>query len=121
MIAKLQKEAEEDATKKANCDEEVGKTEAKQTELDISKLNAKTDKAAATSGELAAKRKEQVKELQDEHGPGVPFIFCLKSLGWKGVTSGRFAKTPDNAQLTEKEKAFVRECKLAAALRKGKR
>jgi len=64
MIAKLEKEAEEDATEKAYCDEEMAKTEAKQTELedDISKLSAKIDKAAATS----AKRKEQVKELQAE-------------------------------------------------------
>merc|ERR1719230_2030945 len=64
MIAKLEKEAEEDATEKAYCDEEMAKTEAKQTELedDISKLSAKIDKAAATS----AKRKEQVKEEQAE-------------------------------------------------------
>jgi len=64
MIAKLEKEAEEDATEKAYCDEEMAKTEAKQTELedDLSKLSAKIDKAAATS----AKRKEQVKELQAE-------------------------------------------------------
>jgi len=64
MIAKLEKEAEEDATEKAYCDEEMAKTEAKHTELedDISKLSAKIDKAAATS----AKRKEQVKELQAE-------------------------------------------------------
>jgi len=64
MIGKLEKEAEEDATEKAYCDEEMAKTEAKQSELedDISKLSAKIDKAAATS----AKRKEQVKELQAE-------------------------------------------------------
>jgi len=64
MIGKLEKEAEEDATEKAYCDEEMAKTEAKQTDLegDISKLTAKIDKAAATS----AKRKEQVKELQSE-------------------------------------------------------
>jgi uncharacterized protein (DUF3084 family) len=64
MIAKLEKEAEEDATEKAYCDEEMAKTEAKHSELedDISKLSAKIDKAAATS----AKRKEQVKELQAE-------------------------------------------------------
>jgi chromosome segregation ATPase len=62
MIAKLEKEAEEDATEKAYCDEEMAKTEAKHGELedDIAKLSAKIDKAAATS----AKRKEQVKELQ---------------------------------------------------------
>jgi len=64
MIGKLEKEAEEDATEKAYCDEEMAKTEAKQTDLegDISKLTAKIDKAAATS----AKRKEQVKEMQAE-------------------------------------------------------
>merc|ERR1719453_1309599 len=64
MIAKLEKEAEEDATEKAYCDEELAKTEAKHAELedDISKLSAKIDKAAATS----AKRKEEVKELQAE-------------------------------------------------------
>merc|ERR1719321_1262337 len=64
MIAKLEKEAEEDATEKAYCDEEMAKTQAKHSELedDISKLSAKIDKAAATS----AKRKEQVKELQAE-------------------------------------------------------
>jgi len=62
MIAKLEKEAEEDATEKAYCDEEMSKTEAKKADLegDVSKLTAKIDQAAATS----AKRKEQVKELQ---------------------------------------------------------
>jgi len=62
MIAKLEKEAEEDATEKAYCDEEMAKTEAKKADLegDLSKVTAKIDQAAATS----AKRKEQVKELQ---------------------------------------------------------
>merc|ERR1719453_497463 len=61
MIAKLEKEAEEDATEKAYCDEEMAKTEAKKADLegDLSKVTAKIDQAAAT-----AKRKEQVKELQ---------------------------------------------------------
>merc|ERR1719163_1209677 len=64
MIAKLEKEAEDDATEKAYCDEEMAKTEAKKAELedDLSKLTAKIDKASATS----AKRKEEVKELQAE-------------------------------------------------------
>jgi len=64
MIAKLEREAEEDATEKAYCDEELAKTEAKHTDLeqDISKLSAKIDKAATTS----AKRKEEVKDLQAE-------------------------------------------------------
>jgi len=62
MIAKLEKEAEEDATEKAYCDEEMAKTEAKKADLegDLNKVTAKIDQAAATS----AKRKEQVKELQ---------------------------------------------------------
>jgi len=62
MIAKLEKEAEADATEKAYCDEEMAKTEAKKSDLEatVSKLSAKIDQDAATS----AKRKEQVKELQ---------------------------------------------------------
>jgi len=62
MIAKLEKEAEEDATEKAYCDEEMAKTEAKKADLEdtVAKLVAKIDSDAATS----AKRKEEVKELQ---------------------------------------------------------
>jgi len=64
MIAKLQKEAEEDATEKAYCDEEMGKTEAKKGELedDVSKLAAKIERNAAKS----AKLKSEVKETQAE-------------------------------------------------------
>merc|ERR550514_535145 len=64
MIAKLEKEAEEDATEKAYCDEEMAKTEAKKADLEdtVAKLAAKIDQAAATS----AKRKSEVKELQAE-------------------------------------------------------
>jgi len=64
MIAKLEKEAEEDATEKAYCDEEMAKTEAKKADLEdtVAKLTAKIDQAAATS----AKRKAEVKELQAE-------------------------------------------------------
>merc|ERR1740117_2342110 len=64
MIGKLEKEAEDDATEKAYCDEEMAKTEAKKADLegDLSKVTAKIDKAAATS----AKRKEEVRELQSE-------------------------------------------------------
>jgi len=62
MIAKLEKEAEEDAAEKAYCDEEMAKTEAKKQELDdeIAKLTSKIDKAAAKSTRL----KGQVKEAQ---------------------------------------------------------
>jgi chromosome segregation ATPase len=62
MIAKLEKEAEEDANEKAFCDEEMAKTEAKKSDLEatVEALTSKIDAAAATS----AKRKSQVRELQ---------------------------------------------------------
>merc|ERR1719350_1167513 len=51
MIAKLEKEAEEEATEKAYCDEEMAKTEAKRGELmdDVAKLSAKIDQASSKS------------------------------------------------------------------------
>ena len=57
MIAKLEKEAEEDAAEKAYCEEEMAKTEAKKQELDdeIAKLTSKIDKAAAKSTRLLIK------------------------------------------------------------------
>jgi chromosome segregation ATPase len=62
MIAKLEKEAEDDATEKAYCDEEMGKTESKKGELeeDLGKVTAKLDEDAANSARL----KEEVKEAQ---------------------------------------------------------
>jgi len=62
MISKLEKEAENDATEKAYCDDEMSKTEAKKADLEdtVSKLSAKIDQSAATS----AKRKAEAKELQ---------------------------------------------------------
>jgi len=64
MIAKLEKEADEDATEKAYCDEQMSKTEAKKADLDdtIARLTSKIDQASAQS----AKCKEEVKELQQE-------------------------------------------------------
>merc|ERR1719316_780795 len=64
MIAKLQKEAEEAASQKAYCDEEMAKNKAKKDELttDIDTLTAKIDKAAAASANL----KEEVATLQEE-------------------------------------------------------
>jgi len=61
MIAKLEKEAEEDAAEKAYCDEEMAKTEAKKGELDdeIAKLVTKMDQAASTSTRL----KDEVKAI----------------------------------------------------------
>merc|ERR550525_1506456 len=64
MIAKLEKEAKEDATEKAYCDEEMGKTEAKRGELmdDESKLSAKIDQATSKSVALM----EDIKQLEAE-------------------------------------------------------
>lgn len=62
MIAKLEKEAEADAAEKAYCDEEMGKTEAKKSDLedDVEKLNTKIDENAAKSTKL----KGEVTDLQ---------------------------------------------------------
>merc|ERR1719201_1267634 len=64
MIAKLEKEAESEATEKAYCDEELAKTEAKKSELEgvISRLTSKIDLAAAKSAGL----KGEVKTLEAE-------------------------------------------------------
>jgi len=64
MIAKLEKEAEEEATEKAYCDEEMAKTEAKRGELmdDVAKLSAKIDQASSKSVALT----EDIKQLEAE-------------------------------------------------------
>merc|ERR1719408_872123 len=64
MIAKLEKEAESEATEKAYCDEQMATTEAKKQELEssVAKLSSKIDRAAAKSAGL----KEDVKELQGQ-------------------------------------------------------
>merc|ERR1712129_331166 len=64
MIAKLEKEAEEDATEKAYCDEEMAKTGAKHGELtdDVAKLTAKIDQAESKVVSLT----EDIKQLQAE-------------------------------------------------------
>merc|ERR1719499_767003 len=64
MIAKLEKEANEEATEKAYCDEQIAKTEFKKGELedDIAKMTSQIDQAAARSAQLKA----QVKELEAE-------------------------------------------------------
>merc|ERR1719335_263079 len=64
MIDRLMKEAAEEASFKAYCDEEMAKTEAKKDELnaDITKLTGKIDQATAMSTSL----KEDVAELQKE-------------------------------------------------------
>jgi hypothetical protein len=64
LIAKLEKEAEADATEKAYCDEQMSKTETKKSELDddIAKLTSKIDQAAAQS----AAAKDDAKEAQTQ-------------------------------------------------------
>merc|ERR1719195_627014 len=64
MIAKLEKEAEEDSTEKAYCDEEMMKTEMKRGELmdDVAKLSAKIDQASSKKVALT----EDIKQLEAE-------------------------------------------------------
>lgn len=64
MIMKLEKEAGEEATEKAYCDEQMAKTKTKKGELEdtVSKLTAKIEKAASQSSKL----KEEVTELMNE-------------------------------------------------------
>jgi len=64
MLAKLEKEAESEASEKAYCDEEMAKTEDKKGELEgvVTKLTSKIDLAAANSAEL----KGEVKTLSAE-------------------------------------------------------
>jgi len=64
MIERLTKEGEEEASHKAYCDTEMGKTKKKRSELehDQETLTAKIDKAQSTS----AKLKEEVATLNNE-------------------------------------------------------
>jgi hypothetical protein len=64
LIAKLEKEAEGDATEKAYCDEQMSKTEAKKSDLDddIEKLTSKIDQATSQS----AAAKDDAKEAQEQ-------------------------------------------------------
>jgi len=64
MIAKLLKEAQEEATQKAFCDEEMGKSKASEKEksMTLDKLNSRIDKATARTAELT----EAIKTLESE-------------------------------------------------------
>jgi len=64
MIAKLLKEAQEEATQKAFCDEEMGKSKASEAKksMTLDKLNSRIDKATARTEELT----EAVKTLEEE-------------------------------------------------------
>merc|ERR1719191_669141 len=67
MIAKLVAEANEEATQKAFCDEEQGKSnKQKETKsMKIDDIQARLDKATSTTGELQNAIKELQKELAD--------------------------------------------------------
>merc|ERR1719265_2957391 len=64
MIAKLLKEAEEEATQKAFCDKEMGSSKAskKKKTMTLDKLNSRIDKASARTAELG----EAIKTLESE-------------------------------------------------------
>jgi len=64
MIAKLIKEAQEEATQKAFCDEEMGKSNAaiKEKTLTVDKLQSRIDKATSRKAELG----QAVKDLEAE-------------------------------------------------------
>jgi len=64
MVAKLQEEAESEATKKAYCDKELGESNQKKTDKtdDLNKLSVKTEKAASSSAQL----KNDVARLESE-------------------------------------------------------
>merc|ERR1712127_814889 len=64
MIAKLEREAGDEATEKAYCDEQIAKTEFKKGELedDVAKQTSRIDRAAARSTQL----KGEIKDLQLE-------------------------------------------------------
>jgi len=100
MITKLEREAEDEATEKAYCDEEMAKTEAKKSDLDdaLSKLTTKIDQAAAKSvalkgevkesqGELAALAKEQAELDQIRSEQHADYVAAKKTLedGLSGV------------------------------------
>merc|ERR1719174_2383768 len=67
MIAKLLKEAEEEAEEKAFCDKELGETRAKKEdkEDEIAKLTAAIDKATARIAQLTTEIKELQKSLAE--------------------------------------------------------
>jgi len=64
MIAKLEKQAGDEATEKAYCDEQIAKTSAKKAELeeDIASMTSKIDRAAARSAQL----KDEIRTLEQE-------------------------------------------------------
>merc|ERR1719421_2528683 len=64
MIAKLMKEAQEEASQKAFCDEEMGKSNKAKAEktMTLDKLQSRIDKATSRKAELG----QAVKDLESE-------------------------------------------------------
>merc|ERR1719321_233168 len=67
MIEKLVKEAEEEAAKKAYCDEEMGETKAKKKDLEtqVEELSTKIEKMSADIVKLRGEVKTLQKELAE--------------------------------------------------------
>merc|ERR1719313_1702689 len=67
MIAKLLAEANEEATQKAFCDEEIGKSKKSQSEktMTLDKLKARADKAETEKATLTGSIKELEAEIAD--------------------------------------------------------
>merc|ERR1719473_2520725 len=69
MIAKLTKEAAEEADQKSFCDEELSESKAKQTEISgkLDKTVARVEKAEADKAKIDGGQAEATKVLQEEH------------------------------------------------------
>jgi len=104
MVAKLEKEAESEATEKAYCDEELAKTEAKKGELQgvVTKLTSKIDLAAAKSAEL----KGEVKTLSGELAALAEEQASMDSVRAEGKATFDTAKAELSAGIAGVQKAI---------------
>ena len=59
--------------------------------------------------------KEPSRKSPEAGVAGVPLTFCPKALRWRDPQRGHFVKTPMASMLTPQERAYVQECKAAAA------
>lgn len=89
-------------------------------------------KAANAQGAIVAEEKtaadaQAAKEVaslpraivaEEKKAAGVPLTFCPRALRWRNPQTGKFVKFPSASLLTPQERAFVRECKAAAAVSK---
>merc|ERR1719478_238031 len=83
MIAKLEKEAESEATEKAYCDEQMAKTQAKKAEMDSirreSNANFKTAQAELSQGLTGVRKALGV--LRDYYGGSAAMIQDDSNMG----------------------------------------